>query len=161
MNPLDRIRGKPLLVDTNLMVLYCIGKIDPAIIPKHRRVNHFTPNNWTLLRNLMTIASELLTTPHVLAEVSNLLGQSTQRDATKLRQQLGIEVATLGERFEAATTIAKRSAFPRVGLADAAITQLATDGVVVLTTDARLVSEVAAAGGDAINFNHLIYPLGL
>jgi len=52
-------------------------------------------------------------------------------------------------------TAAATDCFVELGLTDAVVTQLGTDGVAVLTDDFELYWRIAKEKKDAINFNHL------
>jgi len=96
----------------------------------------------------------MVTTPHVLAEVSNFIDQAPMLQRPALSAALA-EFATLHrEEYEAASKLVTMRAFESLGVADTGLLSLSRHAM-ILTTDGRLYSQILAAGGHAINFNHL------
>lgn len=65
-----------LLIDTNVLMLLLIGRWDRASIPTFRRTATFTVTDFDLLEGALPRYARVVTTPAVLAEVSNLLGNT-------------------------------------------------------------------------------------
>ena len=147
-----------LLVDTNILLLAAVHALDPALVARFKRTaNRFREEDGELLRRVLVRASHLFTTPHVLAETSNLLGQLPGSLADRGRAWLVNAVSTIEERYVSAVSVAEqsRSVAVRLGITDAALVQLTNDGLVLLTDDALLANAVYATAGEVINFNHL------
>jgi len=70
-------RGRGLLVETNLLLLYLIGRTNQNQISKFKRTQVFTIEDFDLLGRFMGKFKTLITTPHVLTELSNL-GESRE-----------------------------------------------------------------------------------
>ena len=71
-------------VDTNLLLLYIVGQEDPQIIAKHRRLEDYSAQDYTILKDLLTQAGQLFVTPNTLTEASNLLGQHGEPERSRL-----------------------------------------------------------------------------
>jgi hypothetical protein len=65
-------RGNGLLVDTNLLLLYLVGKTNPDRIRNFKRTSRYTVEDFELLDEIMGQFKTLVTTPHILTELSNL-----------------------------------------------------------------------------------------
>jgi rRNA-processing protein FCF1 len=129
------IRGQSVIVDANLFLLLAVGLHDPRAIKK--RLSNFTVDDFELLRAFLNSSSRLVTTAHVLTEVSNLAGSTSGH----LKDMIFVQLSSLIEIFEEKTSPAKEICrqieFQRFGLTDAALSQL-LPGAVLLTEDGRL-----------------------
>ncbi len=96
----------------------------------------------------------LITTPHLLTELSDLAtlhGSERSRLNTLFKE---IVEQTL-EFYDESRHIVSDAAFNRLGLADAAIATLCRRSLLVLTDDLELYHGLTTRGFDAINFNHI------
>jgi hypothetical protein len=122
-------RGNGLLIDTNLLLLYLVGKTNPGRIANFKRTSRYTVEDFDLLGQIVEQFRTLVTTPHVLTELSNLRDlQGEERPAF-------------------------RSGF--LGLTDAAIASLSRHSYLFLTDDLNLYLTLLERGVDAINFSYL------
>jgi hypothetical protein len=96
----------------------------------------------------------LITTPHVLTEVSNL-GDIQAKEWEVFRSSFVNMVEGSREHYDESRLVVKENCFRRLGLADAAIATVAGHGFLFLTEDFDLYSTLAARHVDAINFNRL------
>ncbi|HEX8691401.1 MAG TPA: PIN domain-containing protein [Longimicrobium sp.] len=152
---LARYRTAGVLVDTNLLLLYFVGALDPDRIPRFKRTNTFTPEDHALLRRFLGRFERVVTTPHILAEVSNLAGElsGAVRDGVFAKFAAGITL--MEERHAPAAELAAQPSFPRFGLTDTAVVHHARGRYLVLSDDFRLSQYLQHQGVDVINFNHL------
>jgi hypothetical protein len=116
----------------------------------------FTESDFDLLQTILNQFDLLVTTPNILTEVSNLLGQLPDN----LRGQYyasfagGLD-ALLNEHYIPSNRLVLQSRFPKLGLTDTGIIEQARDRHLVLTTDLPLYNHLCDLGVDAINFNHI------
>ena len=69
-------RSRTLLLDTNLLLLLFIGGKDTLLIPKSKNLSEYTEDDYDLLAEIVNSSFDrLVTTPHIMTEVSNLLGK--------------------------------------------------------------------------------------
>ncbi|HEY7305310.1 MAG TPA: hypothetical protein VH601_14395 [Bryobacteraceae bacterium] len=61
-----------LLIDTNLLVLFAVGSVNRDRIETFKRTRRYTAEDFDLLLRVLGNWGVRYTTPHVLAEVSNL-----------------------------------------------------------------------------------------
>jgi hypothetical protein len=115
----------------------------------------FTESDFDLLQGIVRRFDLLVTTPNILTEVSNLLGQlpdnlHAQYFATFARSlQEGVN-----EYYIPSGQLALQDHFPRLGLTDTGIIEQARNGNLVLTVDLPLYNRLCELDVDAINFNH-------
>src|SRR6516225_483512 len=119
-NRLQRLRSSELLVDANLLVLFFVGARRPDLIPAFGRTRRYTRADFELLGEFLAQFKRMRTTPHVLTEVSNLIGQFSEPLRSEMRRWLSTVVANWTETLTASKTIVADPDFPRVGLTDAA-----------------------------------------
>lgn len=148
-------REKGLLIDTNLLLLYSVGKTERARIQRFKRTVKFTVEEFDLLKRFLRLFTKVVTTPHVLTEVSNLMGQLPQDLYALFYGALVSQIAVLEERYTSSVSLAATTHFTRFGLTDSAIAELAPGQYLVLTDDLNLFGYLQNRGIDAINFNHL------
>jgi hypothetical protein len=144
-----------LLVDTNILLMRCVGQYRPDLIPRFKRTQSFTIPDYQLLNTIWTRFGRIITTPTILAEVVNLIGEPTGADGVGMFRSVADSIEVLDERYTPSKLLAARDEFARFGLTDAAIAELASKGVLVLTDDFRLAGFLTSKGLEAINFNHL------
>ena len=115
---LRRHRKNGILIDSNLLLLYLIGNTNRNRISSFKRTQKYTSRDFDLISRTLAQFEKVITTPHILTEVSNLarpLG-AEQRVLTANFSHW-IEVAQ--ERFEASREVAGHGVFSRLGLTDA------------------------------------------
>lgn len=149
-------RSAGVLVDTNLLVLYFVGAYNPALVGRFRRTaDRFVPEDFGTLASFLENFDRVVTTPHVLTETSNLLGQLGQPAKGVCFTALGQAIPSMHEHRTPATTLTNSAAFLPFGVTDTAIYEAAPSTYLVLTDDLPLYAYLAGQGVDVLNFNHL------
>lgn len=145
-----------LLADTNVLLLLLVGSLDRGLI-KHKIVSNqgFDEADFDFLYSFVGRFQKLITTPHILAEVSNHADKLKGKDHQRLFLKLASLIETMDEHSEPSKAISKSDAFLRFGLTDAAISCLAKKHFLVLTVDYKLAGYLQKQGAAAINFNNL------
>lgn len=144
-----------ILVDTNLLVLFAVGSCEPQMIPRHKRTNQFTVDDYHLLEEYLRQFRSVMTTPNVLTEVSNLVDQIDEKAGRLLQERLGKVIGVLDEHYAPSSELTQVEEFPRLGLADSSILRFAGRDRMVLTDDIRLYLALQRRGFPSINFHHL------
>ena len=146
-----------LLLDTNLLLLLFIGGKDISLIKKAKTLSAYTEEDYELLqefasRNRFT---DLLTTPHIITEVSNLLGK--ERDDLKQNGREAVDefLSRCNECSDSSVKLASDPEFSRLGITDVAIIAAANASVFVLTADLPLYLHCSRSGLNVANFNHV------
>ena len=160
MNEIDQLiaehRGGQLLVDTNLLILCLVGRTNPRRIEAFERTSAFAIADYEILEILIAQFQQIVTTPHILTEVSNLAGKLARPELRRLRELLRDWIGTTLEIFEPSSGVVTDAAFKNFGLADAAITSLCSRaGLLLLTADVNLYGAVTNRGFPAINFKQI------
>jgi len=153
---MKKIHRKYLLMDTNLLLLLLIGSLSPSRIriEKVTANQGFDEQDFKQLCDYVGKFQKLVSTPHILTEVSNHADKIKSNRGQLIQQFISL-IETLDERSEKSELLARTDAFPRFGLTDAAISHLADEAFVVLTTDFPLSGFLRKKGVYVINFNHV------
>lgn len=144
-----------VIIDTNLLCLLTVGRIGEAWIAKHRRLQAYSISDYELLAHVLSGFTEWVTTPHIVAETSNLLRQTATPLAVWASVSLAELIAETDERTVPAVKVVSRSEYSRLGVTDSAILTLLEEGCSLLSVDLDLYLASVTAGYSAINFNHL------
>ncbi len=144
-----------ILIDTNLLLLYAVGLCNPGLLARFKRTNQYTPDDFQLVREAAEGFPRLVTTPHILAEVSNL---AIDR-GTSGRPHVAFLVGVLQAAHEVyihKDDILGSDVFGRFGATDAGIIDLAKrERYLVLTDDFAVAGYLRSAGRFALNLNDL------
>lgn len=152
---IGRYRQKGVLVDTNLLVLLVIGLYDPDRISSFKRTATYSQSEFETLTSFLDAFDTRLTTPHVLTETSNLIGQLPNDETPKVRSVLRRLVRQLAEKTAPTKDIVSHPSFLSFGLTDSAIRRIAPGKHLVITDDLPLYHFLSSNGADTVNFNHL------
>jgi hypothetical protein len=154
---LIKYRRKGLLLDTNLLLLYLVGRLAPDYVEKFKPTqNHgFKVADFELLARIVQYFRLIVTTPHVLTEVSNHSVKLKGDRHAALRTIMAAQIESWTEQFEPAVKLCAREDFRRFGLTDSAISATAPGKFLVITVDFALAGYLASIGADVVNFNQL------
>jgi hypothetical protein len=144
-----------LFIDTNLLLVLIVGALDLDHVERFKRTRAYSREDYTLLTAYVGDFQRMLTTPNVLTEVSNLLGQLSEPLRRRALLALGLLTGKFQEKYLPSTTLAVDPHFPLLGLADTSVIHSADRDVTVLTDDLQLYVRLAAAGIGVVNFNHI------
>ena len=122
--------------------------MDPSEVGRFKRTEKYGHDGFPLLHALLESVSRLVTTPHVLAEVSNLTGE-------RYREAFISSIEACDERHADAARLVRDDSFPRLGMTDGALTDLARNGVLVLTDDLPLYLHLERNKLPAIHFTRI------
>ena len=154
MMPLiKRYRGKPAILDTNLLLLLWCADFDLELLDSFKRLNTYSMKDLKLLRDVLKNFPILRTTPHVLTEVSNLANSLPSWRKEQWAEYFGGKLEMIPEEWIPAKSIASEPSF-FLGLTDAGLALLASSHV-ILTMDFPLSNYLETKRLNVINFNHL------
>jgi hypothetical protein len=151
---IDKHRSKGVLVDTNLLVLLLVGSVNKRRILDFKHTQNFTIEDFDLLSRLIRWFGKLITTPHILGQVSDLT-DLPGKDLKTIRWLFGSLVQQMEEKYDLSKVLVTHNLFSNLGLTDAAIATTCSKGILVPTTDLDLQLALQRQGADALNFHHL------
>ena len=149
---------KSILLDSNLLLVLLIGAYDPLLLQNFKRVRNFTIDDYDLLVVLLESHNILLTTPHILTEISNLansLPEYIKADwflSFAAWLQSKDDIPGLREIWTPAEQLATMPDFAAFGLTDTALSALAHETMIV-TEDRRLSGVLRQRGLAVLNFD--------
>lgn len=156
-NLIAEYKQKGLLLDTNLFVLLIIGTIDKRKIKENKRTCAYTTEDYDLLLGFINGFLKVVVTPHILAETSNLVDVFNKK--LKSKPFLIIKELLEGNLFEehyiSALEVCETRGFPRYGVTDSGLVEVARNKYLILTDDLKMASYCHEEQADVINFNHI------
>lgn len=138
-------RRTPVLLDANLLLLLLVGTFDPALVQAFKRLTMFHQSDLLAL-NYFIADFSIMTTPHILTEVSNLANALPQSIRARFYPYMATKVHLLNEIQLASSFLVSQSEFTSFGLTDAALSTLAQNHLLI-TSDGRLASHLRASKG--------------
>lgn len=144
-----------ILIDTNLLLLYAVGLCNPSLVARFKRTNRYTADDFRFVRDLAQRFRRLVTTPHILAEVSNL---AIDRDGPRAPHfsSLVRVLRAAHELYVCKDDVLSSDAFGRFGATDAAtITLGLRERYLVLTDDFAVAGYLRAARRFALTLAQL------
>ncbi len=142
-------------LDTNLFVLLVVGSESRDLISKHRRLEHYSAEDYDILFELLEDADQLFVTPNTLTETSNLVSQHGEPERSLLMRRLQYLIHGSEEIVVASIDASTNAKFAELGLTDAALLETATADTPLLTVDFNLYLAALESGEErAINFTH-------
>jgi predicted nucleic acid-binding protein len=147
--------SKRVLLDTNLVVVYLVGALGMGEIEKFKRTRQFTSQDVIILDDLLN-GKEVYTTPHIVAETSNLLDcMSDKNKQEQLKMLLARYVELSHEITIPAKEVILTPIYKTLGITDAVLFQLAKEKkLTLITVDFALYNYASKYKVDVINFNH-------
>ena len=154
-HPIEQYRQQAILIDTNLLVLFLVGMLGGDAIAKCKRTGRYIKEDHALLRRTLAFFPSVLVTPMILAETCNLLESfNNERDQVPFRSLQAL-MMDWEEQSVPSVELMDTKTYPKFGLTDASIAQVAADGNPVLSDDLKLVMALSGQGLPVFNFNYL------
>jgi hypothetical protein len=117
----NQYRGKRVLLDANILLLYLIGSFERRRVEQFKRTSDFSVADFDLLASILTAFRTVVTTPHLLTEVSNLANSLPEYLKPLWSEHFALQTNRLLEVFEPAVNVMQQKSFGLFGLADAAV----------------------------------------
>ena len=152
--------GKKILLDSNLLLVLLVGKLDIRLFGSFKRTSAYSLEDYELLEHLVRKFSVLFTTPHILTEVSNLANSLTEQWREDFLRNMAALILCQNCKplFEEFWTPVKQLAlnpeFITFGLTDASLAQLSSNALII-TDDFRLSGFLRRKGVSILNFRDL------
>ena len=155
LNLLTKYYTKGIIIDTNILLLYLVGRLNRERIPKFKRTQQFFVEDYDLLLQILDNFKKVVTTPNILTEVNSLASQLGEPEKTQCLITFTLLISQITEEYIESSVVAKHELFSRFGLTDCGIMLLAKNKYLVLTDDLKLHLYLKAMGIDTVNFNNL------
>lgn len=147
----------PVLIDTNVLLLYVTGATGRQIIAAHKRCSsQFDEDDYDLLLELLGDDPELILLPNMVTETSNLLAQIANPYKDALLRSFKGAVLTFPKDYLASRIAVALPDFRLLRLTDCALLAMPNPALHLLTVDLGLYLAFLRAGRPATNFRHVI-----
>lgn len=145
-----KYKNKGVLIDTNILLLFLVGSLDLNLIRGFKRTANFTENDFDLISNFIKHFKLIITTPHVLTEVSDFI--DNRQD---LQLALKIYIEKMKEIYLESLELSKKETFLKFGLADTSVTYAARDSYLIFTDDRPLYEFLINSRIDAVSLDQI------
>ena len=145
-----------VVLDANLLVLWVVGLASTSYISRHKRLQAYSVNDFSLLTNFLSRASRIVVTPNTITETSNLAGQIAEPARTSIFASLRALLQNTDEIYVESQRAADHAAFPRLGITDSVLLSTMTENHTLVTVDLDLYIQASRRGMKVVNFNHHI-----
>lgn len=147
-----KYRNKGVLIDTNVALLYLVGSFDLTLIRNrdHSRTSKYSEDDFERVTKFVESFVECITTPHLLTEISNLLG--TRND---IRSALLGYIIQAQETHLTGKSLTTSPAFFDFGVTDAAIFETAVNRYLVFTDDGPLFGFLQGKNVDVVSLDQI------
>ena len=146
----NKYKSTGILVDSNLFLLYLVGSIDSSLISRFKRTSEFSIDDFEKVSQFIDFFDLKITTPHILTEVSNLLGENFY-----LQNTLRTYISKLNEVNMESVKVGKNEAFVKFGLTDTAIITTSGNLRLIFTKDMPLFHFLCTSGIDAVSLEQV------
>ena len=155
---LAQFHGRSLLLDANLLLVLAIGRSDPLLIARHKKTRgEYSEEDYNLLIELVGAFAPCITTPHILTEVSNQIGQISGPLLRDVFQGFSELIQFLMEDHIPSREVAVHERFPDFGLTDLGILNTARRAnSLVITADSTLAAFLCGAEIDALAYQWMV-----
>lgn len=149
-----------VLLDTNVLLLHLMDQTEPSAVAEWKRTCQFTELHVGYLRACVQCARRMVTTPHIVTEVTNLSQSIPVGLRARYWELLRSFVEGARERWVRARRAARDDEFATLGLADVAQALLPERArPLVITVDAGVYSCLSGRSLPVINLNHFAFPV--
>jgi hypothetical protein len=148
-----RFKRAGIILDTNLFMLLLAGLYDRSKIGT-KRTSLFTPEDFDLLLLILGEFDRIVTTPHILTEVSNLSDALGKPFDLPYFEAFIRQIGLAHEIYEPSKDLTRIDGFLRFGLTDISILSAALSDYAVVTDDLDHFIHLQSKSIEAINFTY-------
>lgn len=154
--------GNGVVVDSGVLIIFFAGLYQDvtglSLWQNLRETKHrYNRDDYEFLVNFLSSFRTQVVTPHILTEVSNMLGQLYQPADMECRRLMAETIPSLREHSVEISQVVSNDAFLDFGVTDAGIRDAATNPYLVLTIDRPLSGHLDNAGIDSLLFDNIRY----
>ena len=154
-----------IIIDTNALVLYILGSINPNYIGEHKRLSIYELEDFDWLSYTISRAKRIITCPNIWTEVDNLCNKLVGEDKYFYYQFIQEIQKNSDEKYKETKLICKQNYkegyFYEIGLTDSIILELAKKCDLLITNDSDLEKQAKANDIKVYNVKTLAMSLRL
>lgn len=110
-----KYRKYGILIDTNILLLFVVGSMNPDLIPRVSRTANFSFQDFQIVEKAIDFFDKKITTTHILTEVSDLIDREEIQEGFRSYIEMAVE-QIIGN-----SQVIRNEMFSKFGLTDAAI----------------------------------------
>jgi hypothetical protein len=154
--------NSPVIIDTNLLSLLVVGATSRKYISLHKRLERdFTVREYELLVEFISLFTDIILIPHIVAETSSLIRQIRAPMRTSIQETLRTLITTAIELSIPSAWGAQRDEYQELGITDAVILHfLSMSGIepTLMTIDRDLINSASSLGYRVIDCRREFWP---
>lgn len=144
----------PIVIDTNISLLLVVGMCGRELVSRHKRLKAFTEEDFDRVFRIVDHYSDVVISPNIASEISNLIGRSALRQNAIFVRKLAEFVNAATEVYVPSMNAVRRREYDHLGVTDAAILEILDDETELMTVDHNLHVAAIRSGYRATNYNH-------
>ena len=117
----EKYRNKGVIIDANLMIYYFIGCYDINLLNSYKKTNVYKIQGFELISELIDSFKTIITTPHILTEISNLSTSLNENIKQEYLENYFEKIKIFDEHYLPATAIGSNVKIKKLGLTDSMI----------------------------------------
>lgn len=153
-----KYRDIGILIDTNLILVYLLGRIDPGFISTNERTKTYREVDFRILEGIIKNTNKIIVSSYILTEVSNL-SKIRRHNLREYYEEFTKYIITSSEDSPPTQTLISKETqdtLLKFGLTDLSIIEtLRINNYLLLSADFKLCSKVLDLGYDAINYTNI------
>jgi predicted nucleic acid-binding protein len=148
---------REVILDTNIFILFLIGKINPLKISNHRRTSTYTTKHYEFLLELLDKFDSILFCPNIATEVDNLLNENlVGEDRHKYLIFTKDIFSKSVEKYLETKNVVHDWHYDSIGITDTAIIKMAKNCDLLISGDSKLCDFAKAEGINVFDFKEYI-----
>ena len=144
-----------IILDTNLFLLFIVGKIDINLIPKVNKLSAYSIEDYYNVLNLIRKADELIVTNSIITETCNHLDKINRKYNNEIFKQSVSIINSMSDRTIKLHQNIVGDTFIIFGFADSEIYNISDNSILILTDDLRFYDYMKNNGRYVFNINHI------
>lgn len=127
-----------VFVDSNAFIILIIGLMDLNLLATHKRTSIYEAKDFETLLAFIESFDKIITTPHVLTEVDNLLNDFSGNQKYPYIKTITELVKLTSEKYIRSIDVIDDHHFFELGLSDSIILHLRSEYDLLITADSNL-----------------------
>jgi hypothetical protein len=127
-----------VIVDTNILTLLIVGKINPCDIGKHKRTSIYKEKHYLKLIDILDGYTEIFSCPNINTEVDNLLNDYSGENKNRYLRIYREIINKSNEKYIESKVIVQNWVFQNLGLTDTIVLEMAKKCDLLISGDSEL-----------------------
>ncbi len=143
------------MFDTNVFLLWVVGNRDPALISEIKETADCSADDFLRLQHMSQLARTRVVNSAILAESCNLLERHNEKRSRSLFPLIRELTAAMNGQDMPLAAVMSGRVFDSLGFTDSSLFELACQGFLVVTKEAKLTGWLMNEDLPVLNLNHL------